>query len=87
MATWIKKKVGMRQTEGNDEGAARGQLSKYLNRSIEIQEGLSQPAKYEDEKRNRGENSIFQNLPNIGGVAFFKDDKEKKKDEKEKQRK
>lgn len=70
MAAWVKKKVGMRQTEGNDEGAAKGQLSKYLNRSIEVHESLPQPARYEDEKRNMAEGGLFAGLP-LGSVGLW----------------
>ena len=53
MAMWIKKKLGMRQTEGNDESAAKGQLSKYLVRSISVHESMKEVPSFQAEKEKQ----------------------------------
>ena len=72
----------MRQSEGNNEEVARGTLSKYLNRSIEIHESNPKPTRFEDEKRNSVTNGLFNNLPSIGSVNFFQNSQDKAEKEK-----
>jgi len=87
MANWVKKKVGMRINEGDDEHAIKGKLSKYLSRSIDAHDNTPEPPKYEviKERANISSN-LFKsfNIPGLGSDQSAKELSKKKKEEKKK---
>ena len=75
VAAWVKKKLGMRQTEGNNEETATRQMSKYLNRAIEVHASKPIPSKYENEIKSEGSEAFISHLiPGMIDKVTFKRD-------------